>query len=180
MNKKEAQFLARAITIAAGVHENQLDKAGAPYILHPLRMMGRTEDIEEQIVAVLHDVVEDSREPDRWTPERLIEEGFSKKIAAAVDALTHRTMEAHGVEESYDEFIARVLQNDLAIRVKFLDLEDNMNLTRLTRLTREDLERVEKYHRAHRQLLEVLSRARGKKPKREPPPPPTGGAGGGG
>lgn len=170
MSKKEAALLARAIAIAAGVHENQRDKAGAPYILHPLRMMLRTDAVEEQIVAVLHDVVEDSREPDRWTPERLIAEGFPKKIAAAVDALTHRTLETHGIEESYDAFIARVLQNDLALRVKFLDLEDNMTLTRLTRLTRQDLERVEKYHRAHRQLLEVLSRARREKSKRQRKP----------
>lgn len=158
MKKTQAHLLARAIAIAAHVHERQLDKAGAPYILHPLRLMLRTEKIDEQIVAVLHDVLEDSGEPDRWTPERLSAEGFPKRIVAAVDALTHRTPETHGVKESYDQFIARVLKNDLAVRVKFLDLEDNMTLTRLTRLTGKDMERLEKYHRAHRQLLEAVAK----------------------
>lgn len=171
MKKTEAHLLARAIAIAAQVHERQRDKAGAPYILHPLRLMLRTENIDEQIVAVLHDVLEDSEEPDRWTPDRLLAEGFPRRIVAAVDALTHRSPETHGAEESYDAFIARVLKNDLAIRVKFLDLEDNMILTRLTRLTGKDMERLEKYHRAHRQLLEALARSpsRKKTPKKQSP-----------
>ncbi len=55
-------LLACAITIAAQAHETQLDKADAPYILHPLRMMARAQSLPEQVVAVLHDVVEDGGE----------------------------------------------------------------------------------------------------------------------
>jgi (p)ppGpp synthase/HD superfamily hydrolase len=69
--------LKRAIAIAAEAHEGMVDKAGAPYILHPLRVMMRMETIQKMIAAVLHDVVEDS-EP--WTLQRLKEEGFDQDI----------------------------------------------------------------------------------------------------
>ena len=51
--------LERAIAIAAKAHAGQVDKAGAPYVLHPLRIMLRKSSIDERIVAVLHDVCED-------------------------------------------------------------------------------------------------------------------------
>ena len=47
--------LERAIALAAKAHEGQVDKAGAPYVLHPLRMMLRVATTEERITAVLHD-----------------------------------------------------------------------------------------------------------------------------
>lgn len=67
--------LERAIEIARQAHVGQVDKGGADYIGHPLRVMemGRTE--EEKIVGVLHDVVEDSD----WTFEMLEEEGFAQR-----------------------------------------------------------------------------------------------------
>ena len=60
--------LGRAIAIAAEAHSGQFDKAGAPYILHPLRVMLSLSTEEERIVGVLHDLVEDCEE---WTFERL-------------------------------------------------------------------------------------------------------------
>jgi (p)ppGpp synthase/HD superfamily hydrolase len=69
--------LERAIAIAAEAHAGQTDKAGAPYLLHPLRMMMGLTSIEERIVAVLHDVCEDCP---GWTLERLRGEGFTKEI----------------------------------------------------------------------------------------------------
>ena len=76
--------LERAIEIAKKAHEGQIDKAGADYIGHPLRVMemGRTED--EKIVGVLHDVIEDSD----WTFEMLEEEGFAPEIIEALRCLT--------------------------------------------------------------------------------------------
>ena len=71
--------LTRAITIAAKVHENQVDKGGSDYILHPLRLMMRMQSEETRIVALLHDVIEDSPENDPWTSERLLNEGFTNE-----------------------------------------------------------------------------------------------------
>ena len=135
--------LERAIEIAARAHAGALDRAGKPYILHPLRVMMRVDGEEEKIVAVLHDVVEDSD----WTLEGLAKEGFSKKIVAAVDALSRR-VEDDGRKEPYGDFVKRAAANPLARPVKEADLLDNMDLLRLPELTEKDLKRVAKYHHA--------------------------------
>jgi (p)ppGpp synthase/HD superfamily hydrolase len=127
-----------AIAIAARAHKGQQDKAGAPYVLHPLRMMLRMDSGAAMMAAVLHDVVEDTE----WTLERLRGEGFPDEVLEAVDCLTHRE------GESYQEFVERVRTNPLARQVKIADLEDNMNLRRMGRVGPKDLERLEKYHRA--------------------------------
>ena len=131
-----------AVSIAARAHRGQKDKAGAPYLLHPLRMMMRMDTEAAMMAAVLHDVVEDTE----WTLERLREEGFSDEVLEAVDCLTHRE------GESYEEFVERVRTNPIARQVKIADLEDNMNVRRMNQLGPRDLERLEKYHRAWRVL----------------------------
>ena len=135
-------LLGKAARIAATAHENQVDKAGEAYILHPLRLMARARTDEERTIALLHDVVEDSE----WTLEALAEEGFARHIVSAIDCLTSRR------GESYDDFITRVLTSPLAARVKLLDIEDNMDMTRLSELTDKDVERLKKYHAAHLRL----------------------------
>jgi hypothetical protein len=137
------QLLGRAVAIAAIAHQDQLDKAHAPYILHPLRLLMRGETIEEQIVAVLHDVVEDSD----WTLAQLAAEGFPAAIVTAIECLTRRA------EETYDQFLDRVLTSDLATRIKRYDLEDNMTLTRLKSLSEKDLQRLQRYHQAHQRIM---------------------------
>jgi (p)ppGpp synthase/HD superfamily hydrolase len=134
--------LEKAILIAAQAHMGQRDKGGAPYILHPLRMMMRMESEAAMIAAVLHDVVEDSG----WTLEQLRGEGFSEEVLLAVDCLTRRD------GEGYDEFVVRAQANPIARRVKIADLEDNMNVKRLGKITAKDLARIEEYHRAWRAL----------------------------
>jgi (p)ppGpp synthase/HD superfamily hydrolase len=133
--------LAHAIALAAKAHEDQTDKAGAPYILHPLRLMFTLDSEEEKIAAVLHDVVEDTG----WTLDGLRGEGFSESVLTAVDALTHRD------GESYDEYLARAAADPTARKVKLADLEDNMNIKRLAELTDKDIVRLQKYHRLWRQ-----------------------------
>ena len=140
------QLLARAVATAAIAHQDQRDKAGAPYILHPIRLMMRGQTINEQIVAVLHDVVEDSD----WTLDQLAAEGFPPKIITALDCLTRRP------EETYDQFLDRVLTNSLAIHVKLYDLEDNMTLTRLDQLSDKDLQRLQRYHQAHQRVMNQI------------------------
>lgn len=131
--------LERAIEIARLAHVGQVDKAGADYIDHPLRVMRRGDTREEWIVGVLHDVVEDSD----WTFEMLEAEGFSPEIIDALRCITKLSE-----DENYDDFIDRVLTNPLAMRVKLFDLEDNMDLTRLTECTDADIKRNQKYRQA--------------------------------
>ncbi len=144
-------LLARAIAIAATAHQHQVDKAKSPYILHPLRLMMRGQTRLEQIVAVLHDVVEDSD----WTLAQLTAEGFPEAIVAALDCLTRRR------EESYEQFIDRIVeksaQDPLAAQVKLYDLEDNMDLKRLYQLTDKDAERLQRYHQARQRVLAAIS-----------------------
>lgn len=149
MNLPLTHLLGRAVAIAATAHQGQLDKANAPYIMHPLRIMMRCQTILEQIVAILHDVVEDSG----WTLEQLAAEGFPDEAIAAIDCLTHRP------NETYDESIDRVLLNPLATRIKRYDLEDNMTLTRMKALGEKDLERLQRYHKAHCRVMEALEKA---------------------
>ncbi len=127
-----------AIALAAKAHAGQVDKAGAPYILHPLRMMLRVSTPEERMAAVLHDVVEDCG----VSLADLREAGFSEAVVAAVDALTRRE------EESYEEFVARAAKDPVGRRVKLADLEDNSDLSRIAEPTQRDFERLEKYRRA--------------------------------
>ncbi len=131
-----------AVAIAALAHRGQRDKAGAPYLLHPLRLLLRMDSELVMMAAVLHDVVEDTT----WTLEQLREAGFPEAVLAAVDCLTRRS------QESYDAFIDRASQHPIARQVKIADLEDNMNLQRLAHITPKDLARLEKYHRAWRRL----------------------------
>ena len=128
----------RAIAIAAAAHEGQLDKAGAPYVFHPLRLMMRMATIEERIVAVLHDVVEDSA----ITFEDLEKEGFSTAVLEALESVTRRP------SENYDKFVLRAAANPIGRRVKLVDLEDNCDLSRISAPTEKDYARIEKYRRA--------------------------------
>lgn len=135
--------LGRAIAIAAQAHQEQRDKAGAPYILHPLRMMAHMSSEPEMIVAVLHDLIEDTE----WTLDQLRAEGFSADVLTAIECVTRRE------DESYEAFVDRARGNELARKVKLADLEDNMDLRRIAEVTDEDLERLRKYHRARQALL---------------------------
>ena len=103
--------LERAIAIAAEAHAGQVDKAGQPYILHPLRVLLRVDGHDERIVAALHDVVEDSS----VTLERLAAEGFSAEVLVAVAALTKRP------GESRLEAAHRAAANPIARAVKLAD-----------------------------------------------------------
>lgn len=137
-------MLHKAIKIATKTHEGQVDKAGRPYISHPLRVMAMGTTEEEKIVGVLHDVVEDSD----WTFERLTAEGFSSEV---VDAL--RCVTKLSESEPYDMFIQRVKANPLAVKVKINDLTDNMDIRRLAYISEKDVKRLRKYLKAYKQLL---------------------------
>ncbi|MCW8901493.1 MAG: GTP pyrophosphokinase [Gammaproteobacteria bacterium] len=128
----------KAIEIAVHAHSGQLDKAGKPYILHPLRIMLKFQNELEQITAVLHDVIEDSE----LSIKDLESHGFHASVLRAIDCLTKR------YNEEYIDFIVRVSADDLATKIKIADLKDNMELTRLPSVEDEDLLRVQKYKKA--------------------------------
>ncbi len=134
----EMDLLEKAIGIAVEAHRGQKDRYGAPYILHPLRVMGRVETTAEKTIAILHDVAEDTD----WTFEDLRREGFPDAILAALRCLTKQE------GESYEDFVKRSASNSLARRVKLADLEDNMDLRRMPDLKDEDQPRLRKYVQA--------------------------------
>jgi len=147
--KKAPSLLERAIAIAVRAHAGQKDRYGAPYILHPLRLMCQVDSQEEKIIAVLHDVVEDTE----WSFKELAREGFPKQIIKALDCLTKRE------QEPYEKFVERSAKNPLARRVKRADLEDNMDLPRTDRLKPKDVERFNKYLKAWRRLMALENRS---------------------
>lgn len=129
------KMLEKAINIAVKNHTGQYDKGGEPYILHCLRVMLKGKAKNEQIVGVLHDIIEDTS----VNSAELLKEGFSKEIVNAILCLTKKQ------NEKYDEYLRRVEKNKLAVKVKLNDLEDNMNLSRLKEVAKKDIARLNKY-----------------------------------
>ncbi len=132
-----------ALHLAEQAHDGQVDKAGRPYIEHPRRVSARFVDPTYKCVALLHDVLEDSK----MTPDDLRAAGTSEEVVEAVVALTYLK------NESRDHYYARVKKNALALAVKLADIEDNTDPERLAALddvVRSRLER--KYAEAKRKL----------------------------
>jgi (p)ppGpp synthase/HD superfamily hydrolase len=138
--------LERAIAIAATAHAGQIDKAGRPYILHPLRVMLALDATDDQIVGVLHDVVEDTD----VTLESLRAEGFSEVVLAALASVTKRE------DEDYSAFVLRAAANPIGRRVKLADLRDNSDLSRIAHPTQKDHARLARY-RAAIEAIQALS-----------------------
>lgn len=160
MNLKEQ--LNRAIEIAISAHEGQLDTHnGRPYIEHPFRVMNAGYTLQEKIVGILHDVVEDTP----WTLEQLTEEGFSNEIVDGVDAMSRRD------NESYDEYILRLQDNPIAVRVKLNDLTDNMDIRRWDEIQYHDLARLQKYLEAYKLLTEQEHKPAYREKRNEGPAP---------
>lgn len=149
--------LSRAIEIAVEAHAGTVDKAGAPYILHPLRVMLSLESEVERIVGVLHDVVEDCGPT--WTFERLASEGFSEEVIGALRSVS-KLPEDHDTEDDsieskrdrYLGFVRRAGANPVGRKVKLADLEDNLNVSRLKEIGSKDADRLSKYLVAKRLL----------------------------
>ena len=135
--------LQKAIRIAVEAHFGKKDKHGAPYILHPLRVMFRLKSEPQRIVAVLHDVVEKTS----VRLEDLQQAGFSPDILTAIDCMTKRE------GEPYEDYISRVEKHSLARSVKIADLEDNLDLQRFPQISEKELEKMPRRHAAWLRLL---------------------------
>ncbi|MDD5946003.1 MAG: HD domain-containing protein [Clostridia bacterium] len=133
----------KAISIAALAHDGQTDKAGKPYIFHPLRVMLNAEGDENvKCAAVLHDVLEDTA----ITVADLEAAGFGENIITALKLLTRTP------DDDYMEYVKRLKNNSIAKAVKLADLADNMDMSRIPSPTERDFARLEKYKCA----LEIL------------------------
>lgn len=127
--------LQTAIGIAIKAHQGQTARDGTPFIDHPLRLMNAAQGEDQQIVAVLHDVVERSD----WTVDALREAGLQPDLATAIDALSRRS------GEDYSDFVIRAAANPLARSVKILDLEDKVNVGRGSETVAEHSIRLARY-----------------------------------
>ena len=141
-NNYYKEMVRLADSIAEKAHEGQSDRNGWPYISHPRRVaLGARKlacelaaathpdtSLEElkaevQIVALLHDTVEDT-----GVSLAYLARYFSARIVDAIDALTRRP------GESYEAYLGRVRVNDLARLVKLADVADNTDPRRLALL----------------------------------------------
>lgn len=143
-------LLETAIRLAAKVHRGQVDRFGKPYILHVMRVMMRGQDLEEQLLGALHDVLERSE----LTVDDIAKKGFPPRV---LRALLHITR----VEpETYEQYIDRVVQDNLAIRVKLHDLADKMDLLHVDQLDPADLKRYNKQLTAYHRMKRIVEEAK--------------------
>ncbi len=135
----------KAINLMYSLHKNQVDKAGLPYVFHPYHLAEQMSDENSTIVALLHDVLEDTE----ITENELKKEGFSNEVISALKLLTHDS------NENYYSYVKKIGNSEIARKVKIKDLEHNMDLRRLGEVTELDLERYNKYVKCHQYLLEI-------------------------
>lgn len=131
----------KAMEIAYKAHHGQVDKSGVPYIFHPIHLAEQMATEEECIVALLHDVVEDTE----MTFEQL-EKDFSEAVIQALKLVTRDQ------KEDYMQYVEKI--NPIAKKVKLADLHHNSDITRLEKMTLIDLKRNEKYEKAIKFLNE--------------------------
>ena len=148
----KGEMLSKMLLLATVQHAGQFDRGGAPYILHPLKVMHylKSEDEELNIIALGHDLVEDTYPTIEAGVTALRETGFSERVVAGILALT----KVPGEPES--EYKHKVMSNPDAIRVKMADLRHNSDIRRLKGVRPKDLERIERYHRFYSELKAAM------------------------
>ena len=127
-----------------------MDRFGKPYVLHVMRVMMRGQDFDEQVLGALHDVLERSD----LTLADLEKKGFSARILKALEHITRKP------EETYEQYIDRVVEDNLAIRVKLNDLADKMDLLHVDQLDPSDLKRYNKQLAAYHRMKKLVERAK--------------------
>lgn len=134
----------KALKICFDAHKNQTDKSGLPYVFHPFHLAEQMETEETTIVALLHDVVEDTN----VTLEDLEGEGFKSEIIEAVALMTHDD------KTDYMDYVRAIKNNPIAKAVKLADLKHNSDLSRMDVIDEKVLERRKKYLEA----IEILEK----------------------
>ncbi len=128
----------KALKLCFEAHKEQTDKSGMPYVFHPFHLAEEMSTEATTIVALLHDVVEDSD----YTIEDLQGMGFPEEVTTAIALMTHAP------SVPYMEYVALIKENPIARAVKLADLRHNSDSSRLDVITPRDEERAEKYKRA--------------------------------
>ena len=128
----------KALKLCFEAHKAQLDKSGMPYVFHPCHLAEQMKDETTTVVALLHDVIEDTD----YTFNDLIAMGFDGAIIEAIELMTHE----EGVP--YMDYVEKIKSNPIAREVKLADLRHNSDLSRLDAPTEKDKMRVEKYRKA--------------------------------
>lgn len=107
----------RAYRLAVEYHKGQVDKQGKEYFLHPLRVMTTVcEQKELMVAAMLHDILEDTE----CNSEILRERGVSEANITLIECLTRKP------GEKYFDYIKRIQKNELCVKIKIADIEDNL------------------------------------------------------
>ncbi len=134
----------KAMKLCFEAHKDQVDKSGMPYVFHPFHLAEQMPDEETTIVALLHDVVEDTE----YSLDDLKDMGFSKEVLEAIALMTH--------DEAvpYMEYVEQIKKNRIAAIVKRADLMHNSDLSRLDTIDEKAIKRVEKY----KQAIAILER----------------------
>ena len=127
-----------ALKLCFEAHKDQTDKSGMPYVFHPFHLAEQMTDEQTTVVALLHDVVEDTD----LTIDDLKREGFSETVIAAIELMTHDP------SVPYMEYVSRIKTNPIAKAVKLADLRHNSDMSRFDRITPYDEIRAEKYKKA--------------------------------
>lgn len=134
----------KALKLCFEAHKNQVDKSGMPYAFHPFHLAEQMTDEKTTVVALLHDVIEDTD----YTFDDLREIGFEKDVIDALGLLTHNN------DTPYMEYVAKIKTNPIARAVKLADLQHNSDLSRLNVVDEKALKRKEKYAEAIKILTE--------------------------
>lgn len=134
----------QALKLCFEAHKEQVDKSGMPYVFHPFHLAEQMTDEATTVVALLHDVVEDTE----LTFGDLEKQGFGEEIIAALKLLTHND------DTPYMDYVAKIKTNKIATAVKLADLRHNSDLSRLDTVDEKALKRKEKYEKAIKILEE--------------------------
>ena len=137
IDENHSKKIMLAFLVAEKAHEGQVDKAGVDYIQHPIKVASLVDGEKEKVCALLHDVMEDTK-----FPESALRILFDDEIVDTLLLLTHRD------GESYEDYIEKISESELATKVKIADLTHNSDLTRLETVTEKDLKRYEKYQKS--------------------------------
>ena len=133
-----------ALKLCFDAHKDQTDKSNMPYVFHPFHLAEKMDNEKTTIVALLHDVIEDTE----YTVDDLRNMGFDDDVLTAITLMTHQP------DIPYMEYIASIKKNEIARTVKLADLHHNSDLTRLETITEKDQRRAEKYFEAIKLLEE--------------------------
>ena len=128
----------KALALCFQAHKDQLDKGGMPYVFHPFHLAEQMTDEDTTVLALLHDVVEDTP----YTLDDLARMGFSLRVLEALALMTHDPA------IPYMDYVAKIKANPLARAVKLADLRHNSDLSRLDSPNPRVLMRAEKYRQA--------------------------------